>query len=106
MKRIVLVSAAVFALGGCANQAAPNYISGKYFMAGDSDCIRGSVDSFGNLRCYNENGEYTGSRREMSELQVKAWYAQRQAEASQPVVQPTVNKPIFCNQIGNTTICN
>lgn len=105
MKRIVLVAAAVLALGGCAKQAAPNYISGKYFMAGDSNCVRGSVDSYGNLRCYNKDGEYTGLRREMSELQVKAWYAQRQAEASQPVVQPTVNKPVYCNTIGTMTTC-
>ena len=113
MKKIIILS--VFFLSACAGGPAPNYIGGKYFMAGDSDCTKVRLNNYGQLMCFNSNGELTGIRNEMSEMQVRNWN-QKQAENSAAwadlgkslsnIGKNNNNKSITCYSHGAVTTCN
>ncbi len=105
MRKILGILTVVLLLAGCMS-AAPNYINGRYYMAGDSACERGSVNQYGNLNCYNSKGEYTGSRRPISEMQAKAWYDNRNSSSSSGGGSYNPPRQTFCNNIAGTVICN
>lgn len=102
MRKVLGILVAVLLLAGCMS-AAPNYINGRYYMAGDSACKNGSVNQYGNLNCYNSKGEYTESRRPISEMQAKAWYDRKNSSSSGSYNPP---RQTFCNNIAGIVICN
>ena len=105
IRDILGVLMAVLLLASCAS-AAPNYINGRYYMDGDSACERGSVNKDGNLNCYNSKGEYTESRRPISEMQAKAWYDSINSPSSFGGGGYNPPRQTICNNIAGTVICN
>lgn len=95
----------VLLLIGCSS-AEPNYINGRYYMAGDSACARGKVNQYGSLDCYTSKNEYTGSRRPISEMQAKAWYDYKNSSSSGGGRSYKPSRQTFCNNIAGVVMCN
>ena len=106
IREILGVSMAVLLLAGCASSAAPNYINGRYYMAGDSACARVNVNQYGNLDCYNSKGEYTESRSPISEMQAKAWYDYRNTPRVLNGGGYNPPRHTFCNNYAGMVMCN
>ena len=94
MKKLLLFFL-VLSLTGCLTSPAPNYINGRYYMAGDSDCIRGYTNTAGHLVCYNSKKQMTGTRQPISEMQARAWYNAKAQESH-----------TYCNSIGGQIFCS
>lgn len=102
MKKLMLVFLVVF-LSGCMD-AAPNFINGKYYMAGDSACSKVKVKDSNTINCYNSKGEYQGYRRAMTDQQLYMYNNRPRYESSydsKPQRQPssgyifTPSQPIY-----------
>jgi hypothetical protein len=134
----LMLAVGMLLLSGCttyaprASVASPQFVGGHYYMAGDSNCVRGVPDADADLACYDENGSFTGRRSPMAPGQLQANQMQqlvtqqRQAannaqmrQTSQqmasgyqgqtyaaPVVQgiPTAGSTTTYQQVGNTLI--
>lgn len=70
-------------LSGCANQAMPNFINGRYYMLGDSSCTRYRTLSDDAVMCLNNKGEETGYRTAMTDQQLMMYQANQQMQAQQ-----------------------
>lgn len=81
MNKIALVLIATI-IGGCSS-AALNVIDGKYYLAGDSNCVRYRQLSESRIMCINKKGEEVGYRDAMTdqELQVYMYNQQQTHEA-------------------------
>ena len=104
MKKILLISI-VTLIAGCTS-AAPNYINGRYYMAGDSKCVNGHTNNQGNLVCFNSKKQHTEIRRPISNMQAKAWYDAQKAQAAQPIYQAPIPRQTYCNNIAGVVMCN
>lgn len=68
---------------GCARTAIPNNIGGKFYMAGDDNCVRYRQLSDSRIMCINGDGQETGYRNAMSDQEMQYYMhkdAQNQAE--------------------------
>lgn len=83
--------AVALALAGCAGgsgpTAAPNFMNGYYYLAGDSTCTQIRQIAVGRVMCVNPQGQDTGYRDAMTDQQIQMWQyqnqmAQQQAAAS------------------------
>lgn len=82
MKKIALC--ALYALlVGCSSNAAPNFINGHYYMAGDSACSRYQVLSETRIMCMNSSGNYSGYRDAMNDQQLQMYHYQQMNEQVQ-----------------------
>lgn len=100
IKKIFFITLPIL-IAGCAT-AQPNYIDGRYYMSGDSNCTYGRTDINGNLICFNSKQEQTGIRRPISEMQAKAWYDRQNIQSSYQA-QP---RQTFCNNVAGVILCN
>lgn len=76
MNKIALVLIVVI-FGGCSS-AALNVINGKYYLAGDSDCVRYRQLSDSRIMCINKKGEEVGYRDAMTDQQLQVYMYERQ----------------------------
>ena len=70
--RIFALICLVTLLGGCAS-AMPNFFNGRYYMAGDSSCVRGRALSETRMMCINSDGQETGYRDAMTDQQLQMY---------------------------------
>ncbi|MGO4809172.1 hypothetical protein AB4156_06130 [Cupriavidus sp. 2MCAB6] len=82
MRKIATVFLA-FAVAGCASPAAPNFVNGRYYMAGDSTCERYRVLSPSRIMCFNSDGQATGYRDAMTDQQLQMYQFNQQMAAQQ-----------------------
>lgn len=71
-------------LSGCL--AAPSYIQGHYYMAGDSQCRRGNIVPGPMLMCRDGKGNFTEYRTPMDAQQVTS-YNQQMEQSNQALQQ-------------------
>ncbi|WP_282251119.1 hypothetical protein [Vibrio campbellii] len=90
MKKLSLLAAVI--LTGCATQPAPNYVNGQHYLAGDEKCaMHYGTDEYGRMICADSEGVRTGEYRSpMSDVQVQAWYAQKNSQSQQSSLSSTV----------------
>lgn len=71
MKKI-LVLGSLAILAGCAsnNTAAPNFIGGHYYLAGDPPCVKGKVVAERKIACADSESKVTGYRDAMTDQQL------------------------------------
>ena len=89
MKKIISVLLVIFLaifLGGCATSAMPNFINGKYYMAGDSNCARYKTHSTDRIMCLDEDGKEMGYRYSMTNQELQMYQFQEQ-QAQQQINQ-------------------
>lgn len=55
---------------GCATQAAPNFIGGRYYWAGDAACTKYERISSSRINCGDHTGKITGFRDAMSDQEL------------------------------------
>jgi len=74
MKILTLALVTIF-LGGCASTATaiPNFINGKYYMAGDSVCTRYRMLSESRIMCLSEDGTENDYRDAMTDQQLQMY---------------------------------
>ena len=103
-KKLVFSLILPILFAGCASSPAPNYINGKYYMAGDDNCIQGRTNSQGDLVCRNSKGLRTEIRRPISEMQAKAWYDRQTVRESRPSYRAPTQT--YCNNIAGIVMCS
>lgn len=82
MRKAVL--GATFALlVGCANSAAPNFINGQYYMAGDSACSRYQTLPESRIMCIDSSGNYSGYREALTSQQLQMYQYQQVNQQAQ-----------------------
>lgn len=118
MKRIFLIALALSLTGCVSMQPQPQLYNGKYYMAGDRDCVRArqtrSQFEDGEISCYNSSNQYTGTRYAMTSQDIQMWSAMKQVEAAQAqarAAQDLANsatrpRTTNCYRIGNSVQCN
>lgn len=75
MKKLVLISLSfvgVLILSGCGG-ASPRALNGKYYMAGDSNCVRYRIISDSRVMCMDADGRETGYRNAMSDQELQMY---------------------------------
>ncbi|MCP3017577.1 hypothetical protein [Cupriavidus basilensis] len=82
MKKIATLFLAV-TVAGCASSAAPNFVNGRYYMAGDSACERYRVLSPSRIMCFNSDGQATGYRDAMTDQQLQMYQFNQQMTVQQ-----------------------
>lgn len=75
--KILTLALVTILLGGCAS-AMPNFVNGKYYMGGDSNCSRYRILSESQIMCINEDGKDTGYRNAMTDQQLQMYQMQQQ----------------------------
>ncbi|MFM0095726.1 hypothetical protein PQQ87_08940 [Paraburkholderia nemoris] len=83
MMRFVVPTLSAVLIAGCAMQAAPNYIGGNYFMAGDKNCTKYVMLSSTRIMCRNDDGDDMGYRDAMTVQDMQAYGYQQQVQAQQ-----------------------
>ncbi|PYE38829.1 hypothetical protein DFI02_1358 [Rhizobium sp. PP-F2F-G20b] len=63
-------------VSGCTATAAPNFVNGNYYMAGDANCARYVTGQRGQIACFNSKGQPTGSRFAMTNQQIQMYQFQ------------------------------
>ncbi|MDT8451554.1 MAG: hypothetical protein RQ936_02270 [Gammaproteobacteria bacterium] len=81
MKNISLLFLVII-LAGCAS-AMPNFYNGKYYMAGDSNCVRARQYTEDKIMCINSNGDETGWRAAMTDQQLQMYQHNQQRQQQQ-----------------------
>ena len=76
MKNILLIIL-ISTLVGCAS-AKPNFYNGRYYMTGDSDCVKGRAISESRIMCANSKGQETGYRDAMTDQQLQMYQHNQQ----------------------------
>jgi hypothetical protein len=71
MKWIVVCGSVL--MSGCSTTAAPNFINGAYYMAGDKTCKRVQAISTSRIMCIDEKGNQTGYREAMTDRDIQAY---------------------------------
>ncbi len=84
-------------LSGCGRTAQPNFHNGRYYMAGDDNCVRSNMRNAYTINCYNSSGQYTGYRHAMNNQQISMYQHNQQMRAYQSAqtdrfVQDTLNR--------------
>lgn len=82
MKKSSLLLTAIFVLilTGCASTAMPNNIAGKFYMAGDSNCVRYRQLTNSRIMCIDENGREVGYRDAMTDQELQMYMHNRTIE--------------------------
>jgi len=73
----------LLALGIAGCTAKPNFINGKYYMGGDSNCKRYKVLSESRIMCLTSDGEETGYRDAMTDQQLQMYQHNQQMNSQQ-----------------------
>ena len=95
-KNMIFIGSVALIINGCAGSAMPNAVNGKFYMMGDSNCVRYRVIDSNRVMCYNSNGQEMGYRRAMTNQELQQWrFNQSQSNAS---FQNTMNRINYNNQ--------
>ncbi|AIX73421.1 hypothetical protein C3374_19990 [Pantoea sp. PSNIH4] len=97
MKSIFTVCSISLLLTGCAQEAAPNYFAGDYYMAGDNACKFMKLINTRTIMCQDANGNNTGQRRALTEYEMQM-YQDRQRQHQMEMAQ--LNNQL--QQLGNS----
>lgn len=76
MNKAVLGALSVL-LAGCTTYAAPNFINGQYYMAGDSNCKSYRVISDSKIVCFDSNNNMYEYRSAMTSQQLQMYQYQQ-----------------------------
>ena len=76
MKKALLGALSIL-LAGCTTYAAPNFINGQYYMAGDSSGERYQVISASRIMCMDSSGNQSGYREAMTSQQLQMYQYQQ-----------------------------
>lgn len=103
MKVVLLSVVIMFAFFGCARTATPNNIAGKFYMAGDSNCVRYRQLSSTRILCIDTNGAETGYRDAMTDQELQMYMhnrtiAQQQSAQLNQSLQNLNNELNYNNQ--------
>lgn len=79
----VLAVLSLMLLAGCATSAAPNFVNGRYYMAGDSNCQRYLGVAKGKMLCADAKGRPTGYRNAMSVQDMQMYQMQQMQQQMQ-----------------------
>lgn len=106
--KIFGILAFVVLLSSC---AAPNFYNGKYYMAGDSDCVSMKQLDDNKIVCYDHSKKETGYRAAMTDQQLQMYmHQQSMAQANSAMILNSAqqNKRVNCtsNRIGNQVYTN
>ncbi|MDD7970777.1 hypothetical protein [Roseinatronobacter alkalisoli] len=82
---IILRILAAMALAGCAGgmAAAPNFLNGNYYMAGDETCVQIQQIAPDRVMCHDKTGQATGYRQAMSMQQMQMYIHHQQVQQAQ-----------------------
>lgn len=85
LKYIGLGLAIVLSLGfsGCSKTAMPNLIAGKYYMAGDDNCVRYKMLSDSRIMCQDSDGKDIGYRDPMTAQEISIYQQVSQQQSAQ-----------------------
>ncbi len=78
--KITFVVLVITILNGCASVVRPNNINGKYYMVGDSNCAKYSIESENIINCFTENDEFTEKRRALTNQELQVYLHNQQME--------------------------
>lgn len=96
--KAVIIVLIIGTLSGCFRTAMPNFYNGRYYMAGDDNCVRSRMLSNTRIMCVNSDGKETGYRDAMTDQQLQMYQHNKQMAQQQSL---TLN----CYTIGNITNC-
>lgn len=73
--------------GGCGYSAMPNFINGKYYMAGDDNCRQSRQNLYDimndTIQCLDKDGNYIEHRSAMTDQQLEMWKFNQQMQQLQ-----------------------
>lgn len=92
----LLILFSLLALTGC-ETAAPNFINGHYYMAGDAACKNMTAYEPGRIMCADAKGKNTGWRTAMTDQELYVYQTNRMIEAQQSaqIDQAIMNQAIL-----------
>lgn len=108
---IFLVITTSFFISSCSTPATPNYYNGKYYMAGDENCIYMRQLDENRIMCQNAARQNVGYRNAMTDQQLQMYMHQQsisQANNAMMLQYLQSTKPVNCTSsaIGNQVYTN
>ncbi|MEQ1950916.1 hypothetical protein [Mesorhizobium sp. CN2-181] len=102
MKKIWLAFG--LALAGCTStpQAYPNFMNGRYYMVGDTDCRYSANVTPTRILCYDEQRQAKGYRDALTDQQLMMYQSDQLIAAQQRRRYTTTQ----CNPLGGGVTCN
>jgi len=104
---IIILALTATIVTGCS--AKPNFINGKYYMAGDSNCRKYRVLTSSRIMCKDSNGKDMGYRDAMTNQQLQMYMHKEsmdQQEQARQAQQVQNNRRVNCVTVGGFTTCN
>lgn len=99
---LILLGLIVLSFSGCTRTAKPNLVAGRYYMAGDNNCVRYRNGSASQITCINDKGQETGIRYPMSDQEI-SMYQHNQQMAQQSSAQFQQSMQNLSNQMQRNT---